>query len=810
METLWKDVRFGLKTLLRHPSTTLVALLTLALGIGANTAIFSVVNGVLLSPLPYPEPDQLVMIWESNPAAGFPRFAVSEPNFEDFRRQGRVLQGLVAISEARFNLTGGDRPEVIPGARVSADFFRVVGVEPVLGRSFRAEEDRRGNPQVAVLSHELWQRRFGEDRSILNKPLILNGLPVTVIGIMPPGFDFFRQQEIWVPIGIEANPLTRGIHNVATLGRLKPGVTLEKAESEMRTIASRLAQQYPETNEGWSVDLISLKDSLIENIRPALLMLLMAVGMVLLIACANVANLLLSRVAVREREIAVRAALGAGRGRLVRQMLTENVVLFLTGGALGLLLAVWTTRTLIAINPEGIPRAGEIGVDWKVLLFTFGVSLLTGLLFGLVPALSSTGGRRLHEVLKEGGRSAAGGTRGRLVRNLLILGEVAVALVLLVGAGLLLKSFSLLRSADPGFRADKVLTANLSLPEHKYPDPGQQVVFFHGLLEQVEAIPGVQSAATVFPLPLGGQGSSMAFTIEGRPVARAADAPTADIWAVSPNYFEVMQIPLLKGRAFVRQDHRRSIPRVIINKTMADRFWPGEDPLGKRITFDPPGTPEPLWRTVTAVVPDVRGSALTQEAGSQIYWPQYQQPFAECSLVVRTERNPTALVRPLRDTILIADRDLPISQVRPMEALVREALSQSRFQALLLGIFAGLALLLAAIGVYGVISYSVTQRTHEIGIRMALGARPPQVRAMIVRQGMTLVLAGALVGIALAWFLAFYLSERINAMAYGVSATDPLTFLLVPLVLLAVALIANYLPARRATRVDPLVALRYE
>ncbi|HEX7183575.1 MAG TPA: ABC transporter permease [Thermoanaerobaculia bacterium] len=809
METLWKDVRFGLKTLLRHPSTTLVALLTLALGIGANTAIFSVVNGVLLSPLPYPEPDQLVMVWESNPGAGFPRFAVSEPNFEDFRRQSQVFAGLVAISEARFNLTGGDRPEVIPGASVSADFFRVVGVEPVLGRSFRAEEDRPGDPQVAVISHELWQRRFGEDRAILNKPLILDGLPVTVIGIMPPGFDFFRQQEIWVPIGLEVNPLTRGMHSLATLGRLKPGVTLEGAESEMRTIASRLAQQYPDTNEGWSVDLISLKDSLIENIRPALLMLLMAVGLVLLIACANVANLLLSRVAAREREIAVRAALGAGRGRLMRQMLTENVVLFLTGGALGLLLALWTTRTLIAINPEGIPRASEIGVDWKVLLFTFGVSLLTGLLFGLVPALSSTGAR-LHEALKEGGRSAAGGARGKLVRNLLILGEVAVALVLLVGAGLLLKSFSLLRSVDPGFRADRVLTANLSLPEYKYPDPGQQVVFFHQLLEEIEAIPGVQSAATVFPLPLGGQGSALAFTIEGRPVARVTEAPNADVWAVSPNYFEVMQIPLLKGRAFAAQDHRRSIPRVIINQTMADRFWPGEDPLGKRITFDPPGEPEPLWRTVTAVVPDVRGSALTQEVGNQIYWPQYQQPFAECSLVVRTEGNPTTLARPLRDAILSADRDLPISQVRPMESLVREALSQSRFQALLLGIFAGLALLLAAIGVYGVISYSVTQRTHEIGIRMALGARPPQVLAMIVRQGMALVLAGALVGVALSWLLAFYLSERINAMAYGVSATDPITFLIVPLVLLAVALIANYLPARRATRVDPLVALRYD
>ena len=811
MDNFLQDLRFGFRTLVRSPATSMVALLTLALGIGANTAIFSVVNGVLLEPLPYPEPDELVIVLESNPGLGFPRFSVAPPNFEDWRNQNQVFESMGAVQRGRFNLTGGDRPEAVPGAQVTPDFFRTIGVEPALGRSFLPEEGRPGGPKVAVLSHGLWQRRFGSDASVVNRQVPIDGESYTVIGVMPPTFDAPSKVQIWLPLPWDFPPEMRGAHFLSAYGRLKEGVTLEKARAEMKAIASRLESQYPDSNKGWTTEARLLKDAAVEGVRPALLLLLAAVAFVLLIACANVANLLLARLARREREIAVRTALGAGRVRLIRQMLTESLVLFLVGGALGLLVATWATRGLVALYGEDLPRGQSIGLDGRVLLFALGLSLVTGLVFGLAPALSATSGG-LFGALKEGGRAVAGGARGRLVRHLLVLSEVAVALVLLVGAGLLLRSFARLRAVELGFRPQGVLTAEVVLPDQKYAEPAPQITFARELLDRVQAVPGVESAATVYPLPLGDNGFVLAFSVQGRPQSPSDESSLhANIRIVSPDFFRTMGIRMLQGRVFTAQDTAESIPVILINKTMAERVWPGEDPVGKRITFDDAVEPDAKWMEVVGVVADTRHQALDQDSGSECYWPQLQNPVGgQLSVILRSEGDPTQLAGAVRDAVRAIDSDLPVEQVKTMETVVRESLAGSRFQTVLLGIFAGVALLLAAIGVYGVISYSVAQRTHEIGIRMALGARRPEVLGLVIRQGMTLVLAGVGVGLALSVLLVWWLSDRIASFLYQGKALDPLTFIAVPLVLLTVALLANWLPARRATEVEPVVALRSE
>jgi putative ABC transport system permease protein len=811
VDTFWQDIRFGFRTLLRSPPTSAVALLTLALGIGANTAIFSVVNGVLLEPLPYPDPDALVVVLESNPGLGFPRFSVSPPNFDDWRHQNQVFESMAAISRGRFNLTGGDRPEAVPGEQVTPELFRVLGVQPVLGRGFLPEEGRPGGPRVAVLSHGLWQRRFGSDRAALHRQILIDGESFTVIGVMPPGFELRSQTQIWLPLPWDFTPDSRGGHFLSVLARLKPGVSLEKARTEMKAIAARLEQQYPDSNHGWTTEVRRLHDALVEDVRPALVLLLAAVAFVLLIACANVANLLLARLAAREREIAVRTALGAGRARLVRQMLTESLVLFFVGGVLGLLLAAWATRVMMALYGEGLPRRQAIALDGRVLLFTLLLSLVTGLVFGLVPALSATSGG-LFGALKEGGRAVAGGARGRLLRNLLVVGEVAVALVLLVGAGLLLRSFARLRAVDPGFHPQGVLTAEITLPDQKYEPAERQIAFTRELLDRLRAIPGVQSADTVFPLPLGGNGFVLAFAVQGRPDTSSQDSSLhANIRLVTPDFFRTLGIRLLQGRAFTSHDDPQSVPVIVVNKTMADRIWPGESPIGKRITFGDTQKPDVQWMEVVGVVADIHHRTLDQDPGSEVYWPQLQNPVGgQLSIVLKTAGEPTKLAGAVRAAVRAVDSDLPVDRVRPLESVVAEALAGSRFQTVLLGIFAGAALLLAAIGVYGVISYSVAQRTHEIGIRMALGARRPEVLGLVIRQGMALVLAGVGLGLALAVLLLAWLSERLAKFIYGGSAFDPLPLIAVPLVLLAVALLANWLPARRATRVDPLVALRSE
>ena len=810
LDSFWQDIRFGFRTLVRSPATSAVALLTLALGIGANTAIFSVVNGVLLEPLPFPDPGELVVVTESNPGRGFPRFSVSPPNFDDWRRQNQVFESLAAASNGQFSLTGGERPEAVPGALVTPELFRVSGVEPMLGRGFLPEEGLPGGPKVVVLAHGLWQRRFGSDPGILTRQIQIDGESHTVVGVMPPGFSLPSKRELWLPLPWDFPLDMRGAHFLIVFGRLKDGVSLEKARTEMVALAARLERQYPETNTGWTVVLRRLQDAMVENVRPALLLLLAAVSFVLLIACANVANLLLARLAAREREIAVRTALGAGRVRLIRQMVTESLVLFLVGGALGLLVAAWATRGLVALYGEDLPRGMEVGLDGRVLLFTLLLSLVTGLLFGLAPALSATSGG-LFGALKEGGRAVAGGARGRLVRHLLVLAEVAVALVLLVGAGLLLQSFARLRGVDPGFRPEGVLTAGIPLPEKKYVDAERQIVFTRELLDRLQAIPGVESAGTAYPLPLDGDGFSLAFSVQGRPEPPNGQEPSANIRLVTPDFFKILGVRLLQGRVFTPHDDQKSLPVIVINKTMASRIWPGENPIGKRITFGGTDGPDVEWMEVVGVVADIRHQTLDQEGGSECYWPQLQRPVSgQISIVLRSAGDPAQLAGALREAVQSIDRDLPVERVRTMETVVAESLAGSRFQTVLLGIFAAVALLLAAIGVYGVISYSVAQRTHEIGIRMALGARRPEVLGLVIRQGMALVLAGVGVGLALAGLLVWWLSERIAAFLYEGRALDPLTFVAVPLVLLTVALLANWLPARRATQVEPVVALRSE
>ncbi|HXO20254.1 MAG TPA: ABC transporter permease [Thermoanaerobaculia bacterium] len=808
METLWNDVRFALRNLRSAPATTGAALLALALGIGANTAIFSVVNGVLIEPLPYDQPERLILVWEANPSAGFPRFSVSPPNFTDWKEQSRSFGQLAAMDTDQVTLTGRGEPEVLKAARVSAGFWEALRQRPAVGRAFRPEEDRPANRHVVVLSDGLFRRRFGSDSRIVGQGLLLDGESYTVVGIAPPRFDLPNKRDLWLPLALDLAKTSRGGHYLVVLGRLRDGVSLDRARAELTGLAANLERQYPASNTGWGVRLVPLQEQATADIRPALQVLLAAVSAVLLIACLNVANLLLARLAARDREMAVRAALGAGRWRLARQLLTESVLLALLGGALGLILAFWGTRALVALYADHIPRAEAIGIDGRVLAFTLGISLLTGLLFGLFPALHPPGGGggRLNESLKEGGRAVAGGGRARLARQLLVLAEVALALVLLVGAGLLMKSFSRLRSIDPGFRPAGVLTMEIAPSELKLPDAARQTVFYRQLLERVRSLPGVQKAATAFPLPLGGNGFILTFSVAGRPEPPPNHEPSANVRIVSPDFFQALGVRLLKGRAFTEQDRPESVPVAVINHSMAEKIWPGEDPLGKRFTFGNPQKKDVKWLTVVGVAADVRHAQLSKEPGMEAYWSQLQDPERTATLVVRAAAEPERLAAPIRREIQAMDRDLPVFQVRTMEEIVSESLAQSRFSTVLLGLFAGLALVLASLGVYAVVSYSVSQRTHEIGIRMALGAHRENVLALVIRQGMTVVLAGIVLGLG----GAFLATRELAGLVYGVSTKDPATFASVTVVLAFVALAANYLPARRATRVDPLVALRQE
>ena len=802
-----QDLRYAARILWKNPGFTAVAVIALALGIGANTAIFSVVNTVLLRPLPYKDSEQLVMVWEDASRQGYPRDTPAAANYVDWRDQNSVFSGMAAIADNSFNLTGVGDPERLKGRLVSANLFPLLGVDPQLGRVFTAAEDQPGSQKVVLLSHRLWQRRFGGDPAIVSKTLTLNDETYTVVGVMPARFQFpENDDELWAPIAFSAEEAAnRNRHYLQVIARLKPGVTLAQAQSEMTTIGARLQQQYPQSNTDISVAVTSLHEHLVGDIKPALLILLGAVGLVLLIACANVANLLLARAAIRQKEIALRVALGARRWRLLRQFLTESVLLATLGGLLGLAIAYAGLMLLRSFIPENISQAREISLDLKVLGFTLGVSLLTGFIFGLAPAIQAL---RMNqsETLKEGGRDSVTGRSGKRLRGLLVTAEVAISLVLLIAAGLLINSFLRLRNIDPGFKVDHLLTMKIELPEPKYEEFERRTAFYNDLVQRVQSLPGVQSAAVTTNLPLYRQGNSIGVRLEGKPEPPPGQELIVVTRVVSPGYFDTMSIPLLAGRPFNDQDTDKTPNVVIISETMARRYWPGEEAIGKRLATRRIRS-DADWIQVIGVVKDVRQFELNAEPRPQMYI-SYRQPsfFAAEDLVVKTDVEPASMAAAVRKAVWEIDKDQPISNIKTMEEILADSIARQRFSMLLLGLFAGVALLLAAVGIYGVMSYSVAQRTHEIGIRMALGAQTGAVLKLAVGYGLKLVVAGVLIGLV----AAFVLTRLMSTLLFGVTPTDPMTFALISLLLVGVAAVASYIPARRATKVDPLIALRYE
>ena len=804
IEHLIQDTRFGLRMLGKNPGFTSVAVLTLALGIGANTAIFSVVNQVLLQPLPYPHSDELVRLYESAPKAGWPQFSVAPPNFIDWRAQNDVFTDLAAFASQDYSLTGSDRPERVIGCLASSGLFTILGVEPILGRAFSKEEDRFGRHYEIVLSHSFWQRRFHGDPQIIGKAITLNAEPYTVIGVMPPSFEFPNSEpELWAPIAFSPDALAnRGGHTLDVIGRLKPHLSRDQAEAEMTPIAQRLEQQYPETNKGWSVKLIPLLDDITGDTRRALLVLLGAVAFVLLIACANVANLLLARAASRQKEFAIRAAVGAARSRVISQLLTESSVLALLAGILGILFAFGGIQAVMMLKPSNLPRAGVIHMDGWVLGFTLLVSILTGIIFGLFPALQSSN-PDLNNTLKEGERGSSGGLRAKTLRSSLVVTEVALSLVLLVSAGLLIRSFLLLQRVNPGFNQDHVLTLDLNLPKLKFPNLAQQTSFIEQLLSRLQRVPGVKSVAMVFGVPMSGLDASIGLSVEGRARPAPGEPSSAGYRQVSPNYFRTLQTPILKGRDFTARDATNGTPVVIVSETFVRKFFPNENPIGKRITVGD-GGPNPC--EIVGIVGDVKRGGLAASTDAEMYLPMLQRCWAYISVVLRVAGDPLAMANSVRQEVWALDKDQPIFNVRKLDRLVASSVAARRFSMLLLGAFAGVALILASVGLYGLLSYSVTQRQHELGIRMALGAQSVDVLKLVITQGLRLTL----IGVGAGGIAALGLTRLLTSQIFDVSPTDPLTFGGVSVLLGSVAFLACYIPARRATKVNPMVALRYE
>jgi putative ABC transport system permease protein len=813
MQTLWHDLRYGYRLLLRKPGFTVVAILALALGIGANTAIFSVVNAILLRPLPYPEPERLVQLNHNYPQINL-KASVSAFGYTIYKEQAKAFEQIAAITGGGLNLTSGGEPEQLQAMMVTASFFPLFGAEAARGRVIAPEEEQDGRNRVAVLSDALWTRRFGANPDIVNQTITLNGENYTVIGVMPARFQFGREfgrlPDLFVPLTFTPQQLSpQNLNNeyLSVFGRIRSGLTAQQAQAEMDNLADNVRKQYsPNTSrEQWGLLLQPLNELVVGDVRFALWTLLGAVGLVLLIACANVANLTLARAADRQREIAVRAAMGASRGRVVQQLLTESVLLSLVGGGLGLGLAAWGVSLLSNLSQIRIPRAHEIGLDWRVLLFTLGVSVFTGILFGLVPALQASRSD-LHETLKEGGRSGQGGARGRL-RSALIVAEMALALMLLIGAGLLMRSFWQLQQVSPGFQPQGVLTQIVSLPGQKYKEQPQRVNFFEQLLPNLKALPGVQTVGACSVIPMSGTNSSGSFQIEGRQIPQGQSSPHGDRWMAAGDYFETMKIPLVRGRYFNAQDNANSLGVTIIDETMAKKYWPNEDPLGKRISFDRDEQNNPRWREIVGIVGHAKHRNLEGESRVQYYLPYAQRATSTSMfLVLRTSGDPTSLAATVRNAVRNLDKDLPVFRVTTMEQLVADSMAQRRFTLWLLGIFAVTALLLAAVGLYGVLAYSVAQRSHEIGIRMALGAQSRDVQKMVVGQGMKLVLIGTGIGLV----GAFALMRWLASLLFGVGAADPVTYIVIAALLAGVALLACWIPARRATKVDPMIALRYE
>jgi putative ABC transport system permease protein len=832
MQTLIQDLRFGARMLVKMPGFTLIAVLTLGLGIGANTAIFSVVDAVLLRTLPYPEADRLIFLWSTFDSQGVATGGSATPDYRDWRDRNHTLEGLAGYYYGDFNLSSSSGPERLQGAYITHNLFNVLKVAPASGRLFTAEENQFGQHRVVLLSHSLWQRAFGGDRSLIGREIKLGGQNHTVVGVMPQGMPFFNNLpvvELWTPMAFAPGDSmdTRNNHFVNLVGRLKPGVTVEHAQQEVSAIARQMEEQYPE-NKGIGALIVPLQEQLTGDSRRGLLVLLGAVGFVLLVACVNVANLMLARAAARERELAIRASLGATRARIVRQIMIECLPLGLFGGALGVLLALWGIDLMTSLLPASLPRGNQISVNGRVLAFTSVLALLTVLFFGLLPALQRVKGD-VHAALSEGGRSGIGGGRQGRFRRLLVAAEIALALILLIGAGLMIRSFVKLRQVDLGFSARNVLTMRVPLPEAKYPiplsatDPANPagLAFYDQLLARVEALPGVNAATVASLLPLAGSNWGKRFSIEGRPAPPSLDQVAGVSFAlVSHDYFRTFGIPLRQGRPFTAQDNETSQRVAIINETLARRFFPGEDPVGKTIWMGPPEhlvppdlqTPETRFprRVIVGVAADVKGNNLNQPTSAQAYAPLHQyrrEGWTNTALLaVQTATVPEVMAAAVREQVRALDPDQPVTGIRTVNQMLDRSLSESKFSLWLLGLFAGVALLLAAIGIYGVMSYAVTQRTHEIGIRMALGAQTCDVLRLIISQGMVMVLVGVAVGIAGAWALTRVMSK----LLFGVSPTDVPTFSFIAALLTLVALSACWIPARRATKVDPMVALRNE
>lgn len=801
MTTLVQDLRYALRMLLKNPGFAVVAVIALALGIGANTAIFSVVNTVLLQSLPYDDPDRLMIVRE-NKLPQFPEFSVSPGNFLDWQKQSSSFEKLTAINGAAYNLVAGDaEPERLRGARVSAGLFEMLGAKPVQGRTFMDEEDQPGRENVVILSGSLWKRRFASDSNIVGQSITLSATSYTVIGIMPGTFQFpDRDTELWTPIAFTARQAQQhGSHFLSVIGRLKQDVTVQQADAEVKSIAARLAEQYPGSNAGWSTNVFPMQEYEVRDIKSGLIFLLGAVALVLLIACANVANLLLARSTARQKEMAIRGALGASRWRVVRQLLTESVLLALLGGGVGLLLAFWGMESLLALAPEDLPRIKDVALDARVLGFTLVVTLMTGVIFGLAPALQASS-PNLNETLKEAGR---GTTAGRhRVRNSLVIVEVALALMLLICSGLMIRSFIRLQRVNPGFNPNNALVVNIALPGRKYPNSDHHLAFFSQLVERTSALPGVVAAGLTQSLPIQGD-YLLGFNIQGRPPAPPGEDKSTNYYAVTPGYFKAMGIPLLRGRLFTEQDNNNAARVAIINETMARQYFPDEDPIGKGISVTQ--GPE-RFREIVGIVGDVKQYGPAQPSTLQTYEPYLQMPFSAVSLVVRTESNPVSLSGAVRSEVLAIDKEQPVSRIRTLDQIISGSVQQQRFLMLLLGVFAAVALILAAVGLYGVMSYAVTQRTHEIGIRMALGANAGNVLRLIVGHGMMLALIGVAIGLA----GAFAVTRLMATLLFSVSTTDPVTFAGISVLLTGVALVACLAPARRAIKVDPMQALRHE
>jgi putative ABC transport system permease protein len=808
MENLWQDIRYGARVLWKSPGFTAVALVALALGIGANTAIFSVVNAVLLQRLPYRDADRIVVMWEDNRRGEHRRNVTSQENFLEWQSQAKSFEGMAAFFDRSYNLTGAGDPVVVTGQGATPNLFRVLGAEPILGRTFTDEEGEQGKDNVVVVSYGFWQRQLGGAPDAVGKTISLNTRSVTVIGVMPADFKWFIKEnsgvgkpaELWLPF----DPKPQPGRFLSAVGRLKPGASLAQAGAEMNTLMARIGQERPQYNTDVGAVLVPVREQLAGEIKTPLLILLGAVLFVLLIACANVANLMLARAAARSKEIAIRAALGAAGHRIVRQLLTESLLLSLAGGVIGAALALWGVDALVALAPPNLIGAAKVGVSLQVFAFTFGVSVLTGVVFGILPALEASR-TDANETLKESGRGNSGSPRSRRARSAFVVAQVALALVLLIGAGLLARSFARLVSVDPGFDPSNLLTAHVTLPARKYKEEPQVVNFFRQAAQQIAALPGVRSVSVGNYLPFyTGLGARTAFWIEGQPAPQPGHEYSTDVRVVDENYFRTLGIPVLQGRSFTPQEAVKDYHTIIISKALADRYFPGENPIGKRIAVEM--MEKPPMNEIVGVVGDVRYDKLDKETYPMVYWTQPQLPYNDMTFVVRTEGDPAALGDSLRRAVQSVDPQQPVSDVRTMEGWIGESVSRARFGAALLAVFACLALALAAVGIYGVMAYTVAQRQHEIGIRMALGARAGDVLRMIVRQGMALALAG--VGIGLVGGLA--LTRVISSLLFGVSATDPVTFAGVALLLTAVALLACLVPARRATKVDPMVALRYE